>query len=73
MAAEKGPGNIDEKILKKTPAPGAAGLTWGELYEHAAAENELKSGEDFFSYVRRLKKLWEEEDDKPSAPVSKAA
>jgi hypothetical protein len=71
--APKAPDAVDLKLLKQTVMPGAAGMTWGELYERATADNELEPNEDFFSFVKRIKKGQEEDSGKPRNPARKAA
>ena len=60
-----------EKVLRNTEAPGCAGMTWGELYDNAASEDELEPGEDIFAYVERVKKA--QEGEEPKKPLKKAA
>jgi hypothetical protein len=64
---------VDEKLLRQTKITGAAGMTWEELYNQASNDNELESNEDFFTFVRRIKKSQEDNDQNPENPIRNAA
>jgi|GEM_PF-7072917 hypothetical protein len=67
------PTEADIEILKKTKAPNTPNMTWEELYEHAAKEEGLEPGEDFSSFVKRIRNNQEENDDEPENPIRNAA
>ncbi|HTW96638.1 MAG TPA: hypothetical protein VMD74_03225 [Candidatus Methylomirabilis sp.] len=67
------PDNLDERELRKKPVPNSGGvMNLGELYEQTKNNNELLPGENFLSFVERMKKTWQGEDE-PDKPVKRAA
>jgi len=68
--SRKQPDAIDEKILKKTIAPGYAGQNWEQVYNEALSSNEeVRPGETFGAFVaRKIAEKNKIDQDEPIEP-----
>jgi len=76
LSTNKKPDAIDEKILRKTIAPGYAGQNWEQVYEEALSSNEeVGPGETFSAFVARkiAEKSKNDQDEPVESPYGYAA
>jgi hypothetical protein len=72
---DKRPDAIDEKILRKTIAPGCGGQNWEQVYIEALRNNEdVGPGENFGAFVaRKIAEKSKTDKGEPTGPSYKQA